>query len=78
MVDFLCAKHFEIKQGSRKGGSDSEPSRGRLQLKQANRACLFGMKGAAALLDNEVAFTRPHVNYACCDDRLLCLRKAPS
>ena len=33
----------EIEQGSRKGGSDSEPSRGRLQLKQANRACLFGM-----------------------------------
>ena len=27
----------------------------------------FWDRGAAALLDNEVAFTRPHVNYACCD-----------
>ena len=33
-------KQFEKEQGSRKGGSDSEPSRGRLQLKQANR--VFG------------------------------------
>ena len=49
-------KRVEKEQGSRKGGSDGEPSGGRLQLKQANRACLFGMKGAAALLDNEVAF----------------------
>ena len=33
-------KQVEKEQGSRKGGSDSEPSRRRLQLKQANR--VFG------------------------------------
>ena len=51
----LISKNWIRRSGSRKSGSAS---------------VLFWDRGAAALLDNEVAFTRPYVNYACRDDAI--------
>ena len=43
--------------------------KGRACKPLADGSVLFCGGGAAALLDNAVAFTRPHVNYACRDER---------